>query len=153
MKLLRRIEDAYQLWSPAQRVASLAVVPLAALALVGSLRLVAVATEEAEPLQFAICSENLASLEVVPGGEPGSFGVAVRLTQPAAEELARLSDARAGSELEVVFSRWVFARMPIDSRIRSGELPSQSFPSQADAEGALIELESVLPARPCGFLP
>ncbi len=153
MKLLRRIEDAFQRWSPVQRVASLALVPLAALALAGSLRLVAVETEEAGPLRFAICSENLASLEVVPGGEPGSFGVAARLTQPAAEELARLSDARAGSELEVVFSRWVFARTPIDARIQSGEVPSHWFPSLADAEGALIELESVLPARPCGFLP
>ncbi len=153
MKLLRRIEDAYQLWSPAQRVASLAVVPLAALLLVGSLRLVRLETEEVGPLRFAICSENLASLEVVPGGEPGSFGVAALLTQPAAEELAGLRDDHAGGELEVVFSRWVFARMPIDSCIESGEVASQSFPSRADAAGALREIESVLPAGPCGFLP
>ncbi len=127
---------------------------VAVLVVVGSLRLIGLETEETRLLRYAICTENVASTGIVPGlASGGPVGVAVRLNQPATEEFARLTAAHLGGDLEVVFSRWVFVRSRLRSSIRSGVIASQTFASQADAEGAVRELESVLPAGPCGLLP
>lgn len=109
---------------------------------------------EGDTLRYALCEQNVAILEVLPGRADGTvFGVAVKLERPAAETFAQLTNARVGSILEVVFAQWVFVRARIESRISSGLIVNRSFSSQADAQRALGKLRSELPEQPCGLVP
>jgi hypothetical protein len=106
-----------------------------------------------QPLRYALCRQNVASVEVVSGGAAGApFGIAVQLEKAAAEDFARVTHEHVGRTLEIAFADWLFARADIRSRIRSGLIINQAYSSEAEAEGALRQLKVELPEEPCGVV-
>jgi hypothetical protein len=106
-----------------------------------------------ETLRYALCKQNVASVEAVPVGSGGvAFGIALQLKRDATRELERLTEEHVGSVLEVAFARWLFLSVPIERRLRSGLLISASFSSEAQVEGAIGQLRAQLPEAPCGLV-
>lgn len=111
-----------------------------------------VAQLEAPPvsssLRFALCSANVASVEVVPGAEGHALYVA--LERDAADAFAALTAAHVGEPLAITYGGLALWEGTIRARIASGVISTAATP-EAEARALAAALES-LPPAPCGAL-
>ena len=109
-----------------------------------------VAEDEAPPvsnsLRFALCSANVASVDVVPG--PEGHALFVALEREAAEAFAALTEAHVGETLAVTYGGLALSEGTIRARIASGVISTPATP-EAEARALAAALES-LPPAPCG---